>query len=154
MWLYLVRHGEAKHPVEDPERGLTDRGRMDAKWIARRLAQAGVEVNEVRHSGKLRAEQTAEILAAAVAPGAPVEAVGGLKPNDDPHLVAADLAVEPDSIMLVGHLPFMGRLLSLLVSGSPDRVSVEFSTATVAAVRRTAMSWQLAWLINPGLSGE
>lgn len=154
MWLYLVRHGEAKHPVEDPERGLTDRGRMDAEWIARRLNQAGVEVSEVRHSGKLRAEQTAEILAAAVAPGAPVERVSGLEPNDDPHPVADALLHEPGSIMLVGHLPFMGRLLSLLISGSPDRAAVEFSTATVAALRGSPGGWSLAWLLTPSLEGK
>lgn len=60
--LYLVRHGEAKPKDEDPERGLTDVGRADVSGMAAWAAAADIQVDEIRHSGKLRAQQTASAL--------------------------------------------------------------------------------------------
>ena len=63
MKLYLVQHGEAKSKDEDEKRPLTDQGRQGVERVAAFLKGAGVETKRVIHSGKLRAEQTAEILA-------------------------------------------------------------------------------------------
>ena len=49
--------------------------------MAEFLRTAGVTANEVQHSGKRRAEQTAEILAAAIA-GGRLRERSGLQPND------------------------------------------------------------------------
>ena len=68
MKLYLAQHGEACTKDIDPERPLTDQGREDIERLAEFLARAGIEVARVIDSGKLRAAQTADLLAAAVAP--------------------------------------------------------------------------------------
>ena len=60
MKLYLVQHGEACAEDVDPERPLTAQGRADVERLAAFLQQAGIQVGRVIHSGKLRAEQTAE----------------------------------------------------------------------------------------------
>jgi phosphohistidine phosphatase len=54
--------------------------------MAARAAAAGIQVDKVRHSGKMRAQQTAEIFAECL--GAETIAVSGLAPNDDVTAVA------------------------------------------------------------------
>ena len=76
MDLYLVQHAEAKPKEEDPERSLTDVGSENAERMAAWAARAGVRVEQIRHSGKKRAEETAEILAAALSPCQVVAAKG------------------------------------------------------------------------------
>ena len=68
MELYLVQHGEAKPESEDPERPLTDRGEETVRRMAAWAAQVGLKVDEIRHSGKRRAEQTASLLAERLSP--------------------------------------------------------------------------------------
>ena len=65
MRLYLVQHGDALPEQVDPERPLSAEGRRDVEAVARLLASAGTRAVRVAHSGKLRAQQTAEVLAAA-----------------------------------------------------------------------------------------
>ena len=55
MKLYLVQHGEACAKDVDPERPLTDQGNADTDRLAAFLKQAGIQVERVIHSGKLRA---------------------------------------------------------------------------------------------------
>src|SRR2546427_8916418 len=81
---YLVQHGEAKPEQEDPARPLSDRGRRDVERVAHAAGRSGVSVAEIVHSGKLRAQQTADLLAAALSPVGGLRAVAGLAPLDDP----------------------------------------------------------------------
>ena len=89
MNLLLVQHGEAKTEAEDPERSLTDAGAEATRRMATWAAASGLRVDRIQHSGKRRAEQTAEILAEILNPAKRVIAVPGLKPNDDIRPVAA-----------------------------------------------------------------
>ena len=68
MEVYLVQHGEAKRAEEDPERPLTDQGKEEVSNVAAFLAQGGVNVNQIRHSGKRRAEETARIMTEHLSP--------------------------------------------------------------------------------------
>jgi phosphohistidine phosphatase SixA len=63
MRLYLVQHGDAVPERLDPERPLSASGRREVQAVARLLADTGVRAAHVVHSGKLRAQQTAELLA-------------------------------------------------------------------------------------------
>ena len=82
MRLYLVRHGEALPREKDPERGLSDRGRQNAEKTAALLKGQDIEVEAVWESGKKRATQTAEIMAAAVTAKGGVVQRSGMSPND------------------------------------------------------------------------
>jgi phosphohistidine phosphatase SixA len=62
MDLYLMQHGQARTETEDPERPLTDAGRAAVQRVAKRARAAGVRISGCLHSGKLRAEQTAQLL--------------------------------------------------------------------------------------------
>ena len=63
MTLFLVQHGEAIPETEDSERSLTERGAETVERMADWAARNGIKVEEIRHSGKRRAEQTATIFA-------------------------------------------------------------------------------------------
>ena len=77
MKLYLVRHGNALAPDQDPESPLSEKGIRETKKMATVLAHFNLELGAVWHSTKQRARQTAEILHV----GTPIEKEG-LKPND------------------------------------------------------------------------
>ena len=67
MRLYLVQHGAAKSEAEDPQRGLTDEGQRTVERMADFLAALRLPLDRIEHSEKMRARQTAEILAARLA---------------------------------------------------------------------------------------
>src|SRR5260370_9172617 len=117
MRLYLVQHGVAVPEAEDPARPLSAKGREEVARTAQVLARMGLSVGAIRHSGKLRARQTAELIARSVKPAEGVVEAKGLAPNDPASSTAAELADAPRHLMLFGHLPHLARLASLLVAG-------------------------------------
>jgi phosphohistidine phosphatase len=152
MLLYLVQHGEAKPEHEDPERGLTDEGRRDVEEVAAFLGTAGIAPDRIEHSGRLRARQTAEILASRLGPRGGVREIRGIAPNDDPEPMRGRLDQEPASLMLVGHLPYMGRLAGLLMAGDPEAPIVRFRPGGVVRVDRDPSGrWAIGWAVTPEL---
>ncbi len=152
MQIVLVQHGEAKTEAQDPERPLTDRGVEDVERVAEWASRAGVQVAQIRHSGKRRAQQTAEILAERLHPAGGAVAIGGLKPNDDVSPVAETLASETESVMLVGHMPFLGRLVGLLVAGDSDSEVVRFRNSAIVCLGRQDGRWAVEWSVPPELA--
>jgi phosphohistidine phosphatase len=66
--------------------------------------------------------------------------------------VAEEAASWSQDTMLVGHLPFMGKLASWLLSGTEQADAVSFRPGSVACLERGAEgSWTLAWMIRPEL---
>src|SRR3989454_11305979 len=112
MELYLVQHGAAKSESEDPARPLTEDGRQTVERVAEFLAARAVRIGRVEHSDKLRARQTAEILAVRLRAAEGRVQVTGLAPNDGVEPTRVRLTEESGSLMLVGHLPHLGRLVS------------------------------------------
>lgn len=154
MHLYLVRHGEAKSEHEDPDRPLTSRGRDDVTRVARALARAGVRVAGIYHSGKVRARETAEILAAELRPSYGLEAMDALAPDDDPARARAMLEELAGPVMLVGHLPHLARLATLLLTGAAEPELVDFRAGEVVCLgEREDGGWRLEWALPPQLAG-
>ena len=121
--LYLVHHAEAVAPDVDPRRPLTEAGRAHAERVARDAAARGVRPDVVWHSGKLRARQTAEAFWRACNPLASMSAARGLQPADPPEWVKDLVAGETRDVMLVGHMPSLARVLSLLTAGDAEAAS-------------------------------
>jgi phosphohistidine phosphatase len=152
MKIYLVQHGEAVTKEVDPERPLTEQGKSDVQRIARALKDAGVEVKRVIHSGKLRAQQTAEILAIEIAPKLQLETNDLIKPNDNP--VAFDLQIDSwnTDTMVVGHLPFLAKLVSHLVTGDDIQTLVAYQPGSVVCLELIEKdNWQINWMLRPEL---
>lgn len=153
MRVHLVQHGEAKPEAEDPERSLTARGAAEVAWVAREaIAVLGVVPSRVVHSGRTRARQTAELWAALAA--CPLEQAEGLGPTDDPGVWAGRLAPAAtalDGVMLVGHLPHLGRLAGLLVAGDADRPVVRFRQGGLVVLEHGDAGWEVAAVLPPSL---
>jgi len=120
MALYIVQHGKSLSKDIDPEKGLSDEGRAEVEHIAEVAKNYGVRVAHIKHSGKKRAQQTAEIFASALTSELGVKTVDGMNPMDDVAVFSGGIDFGED-LMLVGHLPFMERLISHLITGSIER---------------------------------
>lgn len=151
MKLYLVQHGEAVPKTEDPERPLTEEGQASVSRVAAFAQHAGVEIHQIRHSGKRRAEDTALIMASHLNPVAGVVTLPGLAPKDDVSLAAELLNRETRPLMFVGHRPFMDRLAGLLLAGDPERRVVRFEKGGIVCLERDAArwAWSLCWAVTP-----
>ncbi len=124
------------------------------EWLARFLADRGVRVSRVWHSGKTRARQTAERLAAAAAPGVKAEARAGLAPNDPTEAFAETQAAWREDAMVVGHLPFMARLVTRLVAKSDDGTIVAYLPGSLVCLERDEDSaWAIVCMLRPELMG-
>lgn len=154
MSIYLVRHGEAAPDRDDAARPLSPRGRAEVDRVARLAAELGFRPAEIRHSGLLRAAQTAEVLAARLAPARGVHPAPGLCPEDDPEPVAVECERARESLMLVGHMPHLGRLAGRLLTGDPGRQLIRFGTGTIAAIARTDGGPLVECVIRPPTEGR
>jgi phosphohistidine phosphatase len=148
MIVYLVRHGAALSAAENPRRPLSHDGCQGVERIARLALDRGVQLAAIYHSGILRAKQTAEIFAKVLASSVAVQQHAGLLPDDDPAIVKAEMDYAQQSILLVGHLPFLNHLAGLLIHGDPDRDVVEFLPATMVRFRRVGGGWSIDWTLT------
>ncbi len=146
---YLVRHGEAVSAALDPQRPLSAHGRAQVAELGQLALSRNVTVAEVLHSGILRARQTAEILAGYLQPPGGLRLSVGLLPEDDPECVKIELEAAVEPILLVGHLPFMDRLASLLLRGDRGLSKAEFSPATMVSCAKIEAMWRIEWQIGP-----
>lgn len=154
MKLYLAQHGEACSKEIDPERPLTDQGRVDVDRVAAFLKKAGIHVERVIHSEKLRAIQTAEHLAKAIAPGVELETSGIINPNDNPKAFDWQSDSWDRDTLVVGHLPFMARLVSHLVIDDETRSITAYQPGSVVCLAHNSdAQWQINWMIRPELLG-
>lgn len=162
MRLYLVRHGDATAPAENPKRPLSAKGRQDIERMASFLARGRVKPARFINSGKLRAVETAAILARTLNPGAVMEEESGLQPHDPvgglveaANAWAADAEITGNgSVMVVGHLPFMARAVSALVGAGAGLEFADFATGAVACLEPDAGTrWRLVWFLSPQVLG-
>ena len=106
MLVYLVQHAEADR-AEGSKKDLTEKGRLDLESVAHHLKRLNVQVSQIFHSGKTRAQSTAKVLAKHIHPANGVSAAPGLAPLDDPEIWSGRIADLDEDILLVGHLPHL-----------------------------------------------
>ena len=150
MKVYLVRHGDAVSSDVDPIRPLSKQGLADVRKVASFIKPLQISVEHIRHSGKLRAAQTAEILAESVLVEKACSAHEALGPNDDVTILTDELEAYDTGLMIVGHLPFLAYLTSLLVAGKETANVAAFDAGSIACLnRRNRGQWQIEWMIKP-----
>jgi phosphohistidine phosphatase len=151
MTVYLLRHGDALRESTGGGRPLSLRGRGEVVMVAETLARLGLELPVIYHSGKLRARETAEIVASHLHPAPAIETLDGLDPGDEPEEVRDLLEAGRRPVLLTGHLPHLARLASLLTTGDADRGIVKVPTAGLMVLGRVDARWQLLWMFHPAL---
>ena len=106
-------------------------------WIKRSaMRRGGIGVGRILHSGKRCAEQTAQVLAAAIMPGDQPESVEGIKPNDDVAAFGEKLDDLHDNTLVAGHIPFMARLVARLITGNDDFGTVDYRPGSVVCLEQ------------------
>jgi phosphohistidine phosphatase len=155
MKLYLIQHGEAKPEVEDPERPLTPRGEKEVRSVSKAASSLHINPSKGYHSGKLRAKQTAEIMAVNLKiPDPSVQSVQGLNPNDDIRPWAYRVSEEREDLMLVGHLPFLEKLTSFLLCGDESARLVLFRCGAIICLdQKEDKRWRVLWILTPEIAG-
>ncbi len=151
MKLYLCQHGECLSKEEDPNQPLSPLGVDDIGEMAEFLGELDLNIKEIFYSVKLRAQQTAKILADEICPNAKIEEIEGLKPMDDIKSIALMVDQIDHDTLIVGHMPFMQRLVGLLVMRDEDAKLVSFEQGSMACLEKTENGWSIYWMLNPEL---
>ena len=154
MKLYLMRHGEAAFKEDDPQQGLTHQGKLAVENLAKKLVhkfshqstEQGMNIEQVFHSEKTRAQQTAEIMTSIIAPEVIPLCRENLKPNDDPGNLLPDIKNWTRDTLITSHLPFIPNLLTLLTK---KQQTVRFDPGTVVCLVNEGLGWYLEWVERP-----
>jgi len=160
MTLYFLRHGIAEDRTapgikRDADRVLTAEGRQKVRRVAKAMDRLELQFDRILSSPLLRALQTAEQVAGTLARAPKVEVWEELSPDGDAAALIErlnQLCPAPDHVLLVGHEPHMSRLISLLLTGTPDLAmtlkKAGLCTLTVTELRPGRCA-TLEWLLTP-----
>ena len=149
MKLYLMRHAQALASTDDPQRGLSAHGRLEIQDVMAQAVARLEGIEQVLHSGVLRAAQTAQMVAKTL-DVEPISAVSWLGESDDIGNFLAMLPAWDSDTLVVSHYPFLMQLIAVLLAKNEAMLSeVQFSTATLVCLEKTSSGWQLSWVISP-----
>jgi len=130
---------------------LTVKGEEEVRRVAGAAARLALNPSRIIHSGKLRAEQTARFLGEAL--GRPVEKGEGLAPKDDPWPWVERIQGTEEELMIVGHLPFLERLASLLIGGDESLRPLLFRFGAINCLKRKEDGkWAVRWVLTPEMA--
>jgi phosphohistidine phosphatase len=134
--IYLIQHAESVPEKEDPARPLSDEGKATMEKVAAFAARLEIKPDFIFHSEKLRAQQTAEILAHHLGLTDKLQERQGLGPLGPVAPVAQWLEEQAAKglvgLAIVGHLPFLDKLASLLITDNENLCVVSFQNGAIA----------------------
>ena len=147
MKLFLMRHGDALGGDPDEIRPLSAQGVTEARAAGMFLKRSGEIPEMAYHSVLLRARQTAAAAVDELGGEIPLYECRGLRPNDSVPAFAAEFSTGiGKDILIVGHQPFISEFASFLLSGSLSSVSIQFTTGSLACLKRSGISG--AWTLH------
>jgi len=150
MKLYLVQHGTSVSNDVDPGRSLSSQGEQGVRQVAEALRASGMAVDRILHSSKMRSHQTAEILGEALLVSGETEVIDGINPKDSVQDFSLKVHKFKRDTMVVGHLPFMAKMVSYLVTGNEDAAIVDYKFGSVVCLQQNAEEhWQIQWMLRP-----
>ncbi len=164
MNLYILRHGIAVEPgtpgyENDANRPLTGEGERKLGQVAEAMQQLELSFDLILSSPYLRARQTAEIIAEALAARKKLELSDTLVPGGSTKKLVEHLKrvqPAPENVLLVGHEPYLSGLVSLLVAGSESSFVVlkkgGFCKVLVETLKHGRCGF-LMWLLTPKQMG-
>jgi phosphohistidine phosphatase len=137
--------------MADEDRPLTKEGARKMKAVARGMRAMDLQFDRLFSSPYLRAMQTAQIVASAFS--MKVETWESLKAEARPQATTMALAkVAEENVLIVGHQPHLGALVSLLIAGDAD-VQINFKKGGLCKLTMSANgsrpSATLEWLMAP-----
>lgn len=155
MRVYLVRHADAVQGADDHARPLSGLGKRQMRAVAALIRPLGLTVAAIWHSGLVRAEQSARLLAPVVQSRDGVVERDGLAPLDKPRHVASVLDDHDEDLMIVGHEPHLGKLACKLLTGSAGDDLLKIRKGSILCLNRdNDGKWRLEWMATPELAGS
>ena len=158
MDLFFLRHGEAAEKgvsgvSKDSERPLTREGMDQILEMARGMKAMDLFFDWILSSPFVRARQTAEIVAEVFKTQDLLEETQNLVIGADPEELIREVGTRFEkSVLLVGHEPFLSRLISVLVGGESG-LSIVMKKGGLCKLTLDALRYgrcaQLEWLISP-----
>jgi len=149
MRLYLIQHGLSLPEEKDPEKPLSPEGKEQTQKIAEFLKTKSLKVDSIWHSPKSRAIQTAEIISNSIY-CSEIKERNDLNPLDPVEKFPDEIKSLNKNLMIVGHLPFLQKLASLLLSGSETNQFISFKNSGVVCLESTNI-WKIVCMITPEL---
>lgn len=149
MYLFLIQHGKTIPKEKDPERPLSIQGKKHTKRAASFLRSHGFVMDEIWHSHKLRAKQTAEIIGKKLL-CKEIKERDDLAPLDPVKKIAKEIQKYEGNLALSGHLPFLEKLASLLLTGSEEKPVVKFQNSGIVCLEKDE-HWSVVWSVIPNI---
>ncbi|MCX6966747.1 MAG: phosphohistidine phosphatase SixA [Verrucomicrobia bacterium] len=154
MQLLLLRHADAVPSARtDDLRSLSDKGRLQAKRVARFCKERGIQPDLILTSPFLRAEETAQVVAQELKSEIVLSAflASGMMPFAAIEELRAYLRFE--CVLLVGHEPDLSALAGTLL-GAGNTGAIRMRKATLAGLTVESLApggAQLEFLISAKL---
>lgn len=152
MKIYLLRHGDGIATGSDDERPLSGKGKSDIQHLANFISPLKLSIAYLLHSKKFRAQQTAKILSSGITINKGIETRSELDPLAFVGDMIEEIYARNEDLLLVGHMPFMGKLAAQLMIGNKEKDIVAFKTGTMLCLEQVEnRQWIIRWMINPEL---
>jgi len=156
MEIYILRHGiavERGSPgyKKDSERPLTDEGEEKMRQIAKAILAMDLKFDLILSSPYVRAQQTAEIVAAEL--DQEVTFTELLVPDGNSLELIREINDEkPQRVLLVGHEPDLSQLVSILLTGDSE-TAIELKKGGLCKLTADRLAFgrcaTLNWLLTP-----
>jgi len=156
MEIYILRHGIAVNRgtpgyKKDSDRPLTTEGEEKLNQIAKAMLAMELKFDLILSSPYLRSKQTAQIVAAEL--DEDITLTDLLTPDGNPLELIRELNDEkPQSVLLVGHEPYLSGLISVLVTGESN-AAIELKKGGLCKLSADRVAYgqcaTLNWLLTP-----
>jgi phosphohistidine phosphatase len=158
MDLYILRHAIAVERGtpgfdDDSKRPLTPQGERKMVTAAGGMKVLELSFSLILSSPYVRARRTAEIVAATI--GGTVKLDDNLAGDGNPRNLLRAIrrsAGNESSVLLVGHEPYLGKLISVLLTGT-SRMHTTLRKGGICKLTVTDLSYDkcasLEWLLTP-----
>lgn len=152
MLIHLMQHGACLPKEADPAQPISPVGIDQITRSAKAMRSLGLEFDLIVASTKLRAVQTAEIIADTIGyPTRKIDTNDAFKPSAQPEKALSYIEeCDRELILVVGHLPSLPRLASRLL-GHNDGVHLHFSNGGLTSIEASPTLSQatLLWHLQP-----
>ncbi|HME99561.1 MAG TPA: phosphohistidine phosphatase SixA [Terriglobia bacterium] len=156
MEIYVLRHGIAVNRgtpgyKKDSDRPLTPEGEEKLHQIAKAMLAMELKFDLILSSPYLRSKQTAQLVAAEL--DEEITLTDLLTPDGNPLELIRELNDEkPQSVLLVGHEPYLSGLISVLVTGE-SKAAIELKKGGLCKLSADRVAFgqcaTLNWLLTP-----
>lgn len=153
MNLFIIRHGEADSQSETPQDPPLASSGVEKVTLVAKEVTGKVQAPEALFSSPLkRALQTSEIIAQSWS--LEIQTADWLLPGVEPSHILNELkSLQVKNLALVGHLPTLGWLFSVLLWGVPPKEIVvpKASISLIETSEWEPSAGKIRWMTSPAL---